>query len=164
MFRILDDVNTNPAVKPAIITHMREVAEDACEFEWNGYVRRWSEEVFSLVAENRLPGGWAATARIQNLRTGMSRVDAATLAAPKESAGTKRFTSHTHQSDAILRGGPPCPAFNTSQGCSLQSDHVVNGKKQIHICSYCLINNAAAHPHSEAQCRNKQRHSASHFH
>lgn len=162
MFRILDDVNTSPAIKPDIVTHMREVAEDAAEFEWNGYVRRWSEEVFYQIAENRLPGGWAATSRIQNLRTGMSRVDAARLTFPKEPVGGKKSSSFTHQSD-VLRGGPPCTAFNAPQGCPLQSGHTLSGKKQIHVCSYCLVNNAAVHPHSESQCRNKQRHTASHF-
>lgn len=168
MFRIIDDESVNPAIKPDIITHMREVAEDACEFERNGYVRRWSEEVFSLIAEDRLPGGWAATARIQNLRTGMSRVDAARLVAPRDVAHPNRDASHskrpatqTYHPDTVLRGGPPCAAFNSPQGCTSQSGHMLNGKKQIHVCSYCLLNNAAAH--SEAMCRNKQRHSASHF-
>lgn len=164
MFRILDDVNTSSAIKPHIITHMREVAEDACEFEWNGYVRRWSEEVFNLVAENRLPGGWGATARIQNLRTGMSRVDAARLNFSKEVPHTKKPATYTHHQQADnLRGGPPCTAFNSAQGCTSQSGHVLAGKRQIHVCSYCLLNNAAAHPHSEALCRNKQRNTASHF-
>lgn len=163
MFRIIDDIHTSPTIKPYIITHMREVAEDACEFEWPGYVRRWSEEVFNLIAENRLPGGWGATARIQNLRTGMSRVDAARLTFAKEAPVNKRPVSHSHQQSEMLRGGPPCSAFNSSQGCALQSGHVQAGKRQIHVCSYCLLNNAAAHPHSEALCRNKQRNTASHF-
>lgn len=163
MFRILDDVHTNPAVKPDILMHMREVAEDACEFEWQGYVRRWSEEVFNLVAEGRLPRGWAETSRIQNLRTGMSRVDSARLTYPKEATNAKKSSAYGQSADH-LRGGPPCQSFNSPQGCSQQSGHVSNGKKQIHVCSYCLVNNASAHPHSEAHCRNKQRHAASHFH
>lgn len=165
MFRILEDSNINPAIKPDIFQHMKEVAEDACEFEWQGYVRRWSEEVFSLMAEGRLPNGWAETAKIQNLRTGMSRVDSARLAIQKEGAISKKQASYaqTHNSE-VMRGGPPCQAFNTDQGCSLPSGHVSGGKKQIHVCSYCLLNNAAAHPHSEAVCRNKQRRSTSHFH
>lgn len=171
MFRILDDNRVDPSVKPDILSHMREVAEDACEFDWNGHVRRWSEEVFDLVAGGRLVGGWAAHAKIQNLRTGMSRVDSARTAAPREvntrkpasAAGSQHENYRPAQHSEVFRGGPPCPQFNGPQGCHLFSGHMLNGKKQIHVCSYCLANTAGAHPHSESQCRTKQRHASSHF-
>lgn len=67
-----------------------------------------------------------------------------------------------HQNE-VFKGGPPCTQFNSAQGCNLPSGHVANGKKQIHVCSYCLINTAAAHPHSESNCRTKQRHANAHF-
>lgn len=161
IFRMLDDVNTDATIKPHLLAHMREVSEDACEFEWGTHVRRWSEEVFTQVVEKRLPAGWDSTARIQNLRTGMSRVDTARISLGKEPA-QRRFTTQQHNSDA-LRGGPPCVQYNTAQGCSLQSGHLLNGVKQVHVCSYCLSNTAAAHPHPEARCRTKQRHAATHF-
>lgn len=173
-FRMLDDVCTDSSIKPFILAHIKEVAEDACEYEWGTHVRRWSEEVFSMVAEKRLPDGWRSTARIQNLRTGMSRVDGARLALSTNNQHTtgntqhsgsnyqKKLTNQGHASEA-LKGGPPCTAFNSSQGCSLPSGHLVNGVKQIHICSYCLPNTAAAHPHPEARCRTKQRHASAHF-
>lgn len=166
MFRMIEDDRIDPTIKPEIIAHMRDVVEDACEFDWSSHVRRWSEEVFDLIAEGRLPGGWGAHTRIQNLRTGMSRVESARISAPRESAQRdtatqRRYASASHQGE-VLRGGPPCTQFNSSHGCSLQSGHVLAGKKQIHVCSYCLANTAAAHPHSESQCRTKQRHT-SHF-
>lgn len=172
MFRMLDDDRVDPSVKPELLNHMREVAEDACEFEWGGHVRRWSEEVFDLVAEGRLPGGWMAHSKIQNLRTGMSRVDSARMNVAHDNTSTNirkpaaAASQHdsfrpAHQSE-VFRGGPPCTHFNSAQGCNLVSGHMANGKKQIHVCSYCLINTAAAHPHSESHCRTKQRH-ASHF-
>lgn len=162
MFRMIDDERTDPMIKPDILMHMKEVAEDACDFEWQGYVRNWSEEVFSLISENRLPMGWGSTARIQNLRTGMSRVQSARLAQQKETVNPKKYPTANHQSDN-LRGGPPCKDFNSGAGCTLQSGHLLHGKRQVHVCSYCLVNTAAAHPHSEAHCRTKQRHAASHF-
>lgn len=162
MFRMLNDVNTDPLIKPHLLAHMKEVAEDACEFEWSSHVCRWSEEVFTQVLEKRLPAGWDSTARIQNLRTGMSRVDSARITLGKEPA-QRRFGTQQHNSEPH-RGGPPCTAFNVAQGCTLQSGHLLNGVKQIHVCSYCLTNTAAAHPHSETRCRTKQRHAASHFH
>lgn len=161
MFRMMDDVNTDPTIKPHLLTHMKEVVEDASEFEWASHVRRWSEEVFTQVVERRLPRGWESTDRIQNLRTGMSRVDSARLQSGKE-AVQKKFAPQ-HQGNEALRGGPPCVSFNSAGGCSLQSGHLLQGIKQVHVCAYCLNNTAAAHPHSEARCRTKQRHAASHF-
>lgn len=163
MFRMLDDECTDPSIKPYLLSHMKEVAEDACEYEWGTHVRRWSEEIFNMVAEKRLPEGWKSSSRIQNLRTGMSRVDSArlALAGPKDFP-TKRFPAQPHASDS-LKGGPPCASFNSAQGCSLHSGHLLNGVKQTHVCSYCLANTAAAHPHPEARCRTKQRHTAAHF-
>lgn len=162
LFRMLDDECTDPSIKPYLLSHMKEVAEDACEYEWNTHVRRWSEEVFCMVAEKRLPDGWRSSARIQNLRTGMSRVDTARLPIIKDNGPQKKHPAHAFGSDP-LKGGPPCAAFNTTQGCSLQSGHMMNGVKQLHVCSYCLANTAATHPHPEARCRTKQRHAAAHF-
>lgn len=64
MFCMLDDSRLDPAVKPDIIEHMKEVAEDACEFEWPGYVRRWSEKVFSRNAEKSFPQGWGSVTEL----------------------------------------------------------------------------------------------------
>lgn len=36
MFCMIEDNRLDPAIKPDIIEHMKEVAEDACEFEWPG--------------------------------------------------------------------------------------------------------------------------------
>lgn len=159
MFCMLDEPDFDPGLKPYIVAHMREVAEDASEFEWPN-VRRWSEEVFNLVAERRLPQGWGSAQKIQNLRTEMSRVDSARLASHKDFPN-KKFAGNAGQHDN-LRGGPPCQNYNSSQGCPLQSGHMLNGKRQVHVCSYCLSNIAAVHPHPESHCRTKQRH-ASHF-
>lgn len=180
IFCMIDDNRVDPSIKPDLIEHMKEVAEDACEFEWSTHVRRWSEEVFSRVLEKRLPQGCRSTVKIQNLRTGMSRVDSARLPATKdqrehrdqrdhreqrehrEQPSGRRYPTSTYQNDQ-LRGGPPCKDYNSSQGCSLQSGHSIHGKKQVHVCSYCLVNTAAAHPHSKAHSRTKQRHAAAHF-
>lgn len=57
----------------------------------------------------------------------------------------------------MLKGGPPCRDFNSTNGCSLPLGHLRAGKKMIHICSFCLNNTSAANPNSEAECRNKLR-------
>lgn len=64
----------------------------------------------------------------------------------------------------LLRGGPPCVQFNSPNGCSLPSGHVVNGHRLLHICTYCLMQTASANPHSEVVSWNKIRHATgNHF-
>lgn len=162
ILRLVKDPKVDPMVKPAILTHLEEVIEDSAEFEWQ-YVRRWSEEIFSMVAEGRLPKGWFSTGRIQLLRMSMSRLDAARIGAPKNDQQTRRFNNNSSQQEQTNRGGgPPCPAFNSPSGCALFSGHMVNGRKMLHICAFCLYQNSATNHHSESQCRNKIRH-GTHF-
>lgn len=163
IFGMIEDPEVDPGIKPNLIAHMREVAEDSCKFEWSTNLRRWSEEVFNLVAERRLPEGWNSTARIQNLRTGISRADGARLASHKDSYNNNSRQYNTNHQPDNLRGGPPCQDFNSSAVCPLQSGHMIQGKRQIHVCAYCLANTAAVHPHSEAHCRTRQKHGAHHF-
>lgn len=162
IFCMVEDLEVDPAIKPNLISHMREVAEDSCEFELSTNVRRWSEKVFDLIAERRLPDGWNSTTKIQNLRTGMSRAEGARLSFQKDPTNNRRQFNPNHQPDN-LRGGPPCQDFNTSNGCHQQSGHMLHRKRQMHVCAYCLANTANAHPHSEAHCRTKQKHAAHHF-
>lgn len=134
---IVKHPKTDPRIKPCLVAHLEDVIEDACDFQWPA-VRRWSEEVFSLVAENRLPNGWFSSSRIQLLRVSMSKIDNAKMYADPEPILPKKQQFPVQQPDN-LKGGPPCPAFNSSAGCSQQSGHTVGGRRMLHICSYCLM-------------------------
>lgn len=162
--RMIKDQKVPADIKPYIISHLEEVNEDACEYDWPSAVRRWSEQVYTQVAEDRLPAGWASTDRIQFLRLTTSRVSTARIVnrdqnvrqrppakgAPSQHEGNKQNEGY--------KGGPPCPQFNSPQGCSFQSGHLgPNGNKLVHVCSFCLMNLAASNLHSEAVCRNKTR-------
>lgn len=160
IFLMIDDDRVPNDIKPHLLNHIQEVLDDSCHYDWPNAVRRWSEEVFSAIAENRLKGGWKAHNTIQMMRMSMSKTYAARLPLAKDTAKDNfqrvKPPSLTQQQE-ILKGGPPCFNFNRPQGCSLPSGHVVNGKKMIHICTYCMFNMSAANPHSELECRNKQR-------
>lgn len=172
MFRIIDDPKVDNSIKPELMRHMQHIVEDEQEFDWESGVRRWSEEVFSRVAQNRLPLGWHSRNDIEMLRLTISKVPSAKLppreAVPVNPAPAPRRQNQfqqQHTQQDVLKGGPPCPNYNSSKGCSLPSGHMSNGKKMVHVCSFCLFNTSAANVHSEAHCRNKIRlaNSASHF-
>lgn len=154
ILRIVKDPKTSPGIIVYLLNHLEDVIEDACDFEWVK-VRRWSEEIFSLVAENRLASGWGSQQRIQMLRMNLSRVESATLY-PAQAYQSRRQT-YPYQQNETTKGGPPCLAYNGPAGCALPSGHVVNGKKMSHVCTFCLYNSSAAYTHPETHCRNKLR-------
>lgn len=163
IFAMIKDPGVKNDIKPALLQHMEEVVEDCREYEWPA-VRRWSEEVFSLVAEGRLLGGWHATSKIQMLRITLSKVITAKLSTLKDYGGKFKVPNTSHQNDNWKPSGPPCFAFNQREGCSLPNGHINNGKRLQHICSYCFFTAASTFYHSEQNCRNKARDNANNQH
>lgn len=53
ILRMVKDKRLDQCLVPFLLKHLEDVIEDACDFEWSR-VRRWLEEIFSLVSENRL--------------------------------------------------------------------------------------------------------------
>lgn len=164
---MIRDPKIDPSIRPYLNTHLLEVIEDRCDFDWES-VRKWSEEVFTLIAENRLPGGWASVPRIQMLRMTISRSPFNRAYPPlrdyqhREQARRQLTQQQQFQPDPP-KNGPPCTAFNSSNGCNLPPGHIVNGRKVQHLCTFCLYNSCAAYTHPETQCRNKNRISQHHF-
>lgn len=160
IIRMVKDEKTDPILIPYLLKHLEDVIEDACDFEWQR-VRRWSEEIFSLVAEKRLEHGWAETNRIQMLRMNMSKVETVQFP-PNRNPPANRNQQFAQPQDQV-KGGPPCPAYNAPSGCSLASGHLTNGRRMQHICTFCLYNSSAPYTHPETQCRNKLRYPPPHF-
>lgn len=113
---MIKDPEVPTSIKPALLQHVDEIVEDCREYEWQA-VRRWSEEIFSLVAENRLPCGWHSASKIQLLRISLSNVPAAKLSHHRDNSKQRSGPSDG------WKGGPPCHAFNARDGCNLPSGH-----------------------------------------
>lgn len=164
IFAMIRDPLVPNDTKPSLLRHMEEIVEDCREYEWPA-VRRWSEEVFSLVAEGRLAGGWSNVSRIQLLRISLSNVVTAKLPNNKDAGGKFKTSGVPQQSDNWRpTAGPPCFAYNQREGCSLPNGHFNNGKRLQHICSYCFFTSASVFYHSEQNCRKKARDSATKAH
>lgn len=124
------------------------------------------------ISEGRLTNGWHSYDEIQRLRMTISQtkpLQAHQASASRDQYNYKRPNQGPQQGSDMLRRGPPCPAYNSSAGCNLNSGHISNGKRMIHVCAFCLHNTSAVNPHPEVQCRNKIRltgsnTSSSHFH
>lgn len=157
IIRMTKDVTVPDEIKPELYNHVEDILEDACTYDWPKAVRKWSEQVFNMIAHNRLPLGWKDTSRIQMMRLSISHASTARLSITN-AKDIPKYKPLPNVNQDLLKGGPPCRDFNSQNGCALPSGHLRAGKKMIHICSFCLSNTSAANPHSEAECRNKLRH------
>lgn len=162
IFRIMHDPKTDPDIKPCLILHIEQIVEDAREFEWEAGVRRWSEEVFSRITEGRLVNGWHSYDEIQRMRLILAQSKPIPSrpqqqAYSRDAYNNKRSSSQANNQHDILKGGPPYPDYNSSTGCTLTSGHIKNGKRLVHVCSFCLHHTSASNPHPEAYWRNKIR-------
>lgn len=170
IFRIIHDQKTSPDIKSCLMAHIEQIVEDAREYEWETGVRRWSEEVFSRISEGRLLNGWHTSDEIQRLRMILAQSKPLLSASVQQSQQysrdnyTKKAPTSSQQQTDILRGGPPCPEYNSTTGCTLKSGHIKNGKRFVHVCSFCLHNTSAPNPHPEVYCRNKIRLTGAHTH
>lgn len=164
---MIKDPQVPSAYKPPLLDHIEQICDDCRDYDWPSAVRRWSEEVFSLVSQNRLDKGWLAKHDIQMLRLSLSRDSTARITQHRDLYPRPRHQPTPAATASIplegLRGGPPCPDYNSPRGCNLLHGHVSHGKKMMHICSFCLMNAAATFPHSEVMCRNKARVNMPHF-
>lgn len=135
--------------------------EDAREYDWELGVRRWSEEVFSRISEGRLLSGWHSSEEIQRMRMiiGQSKPQVSWPYTQNQQRdnSNRRQQAQPHLQSEILKGGPPCPDYNSVTGCTLKSGHIKDGKKMVHVCSFCLHNTSAANAHPEPYCRYKVR-------
>lgn len=159
IFRIMHDPKTDPDVKPCLMMHIEQIVEDALEFDWELGVRRWSEEVFSRISEGRLVNGWHGYEEIQRMR--MVIAQSKPLAPGQQGQNNykdnynKRQNYQSQSQQDVHRGGPPCPEYNSATGCTLNSGHIKQGKRMVHVCSFCLHHTSATNNHPEAYCRNK---------
>lgn len=145
---IMKDCKPPSNIKPYLYKHIHDKIEGTCSFDWATAIRPWSEEVFSQVAENRIK--WSDKATIQMLRMSMSRcstakIDPANDAVSKlpHAADNKQSSGYDHgqnprpfhhqNTGEIFRGGPPCEMYNSAQGCTLQSGHMIKGKRMIRM-------------------------------
>lgn len=171
IFMIIREKRVPADIKPKLYKHIQDIIEDLCSFDWATAIRPWSEEIFSQVDQGRIQ--WSDTATIQMLRMSISRtatakIDHSANTVPKNTQAYDRVDNKFRQpgqisSADVFKGGPPCKLYNSPQGCSLPSGHIVKGQRLIHVCKHCLLYTSAAHQHSEVQCRNKTKNGPHHF-
>lgn len=135
-------------VREAIIRHIEAIAEDAITYTWSD-VRAWSEEICSRIHDKKL--SWGEETKIEYLRLKLSQV-VRPRGSEVETDGQGQALSAEL---TAAKPGPPCRQFNFGT-CYSVDDHVQNGYRHLHICSYCIFSKCTFNRHAEKDCMGKK--------
>lgn len=156
-FFLLIRETKDPDALNMLSLHFEHILEDSKKYPWQN-VRAWSEDVLFKIHTNSLK--WSDQYKIDFLRSEDSHSGVKThLAAP--TPGTSSHSAPAGQSAFAIptnlvkfKAGPPCRNYNKGQ-CGVQSHHVYNNHRQLHICAWCVTNKCIFAPHGEWECRSK---------
>ena len=150
-----------------LFTHMYQLATMATNWDWYT-CRQWSETVFSMIADGRLPRGWSDQYAIKDVQRDVcalgTRLDKAkqNLYNKLDNGGRPNSNNSTHNEHGKVEydretDGKPCNAWYWGNDCAHSTSHGLHPDRQCHICSWCAKNYKKANMHQEKVCQNKQR-------
>ena len=133
-----------------MVNHLEDINEDAMMYEWED-VREWSEDVCSKLASEEGKLTWAHDYQIDRIRLCTSQVRKRGDRVVSESGEEYRMAEDIK----VAKRAPPCRLFNTV-GCSSDTDHIVNGYRHLHVCSFCIFQKCEFYSHPEHSCKSKK--------
>ena len=152
---LINSPDTNDHDKPFMFKHLAHVNED----QWSD-VRRWSEEVCSLIAGDELT--WDNSYRTDQLHLKLaqqnrisSKPDQTSTERPRDQHRDSGIDMHPEVRSAKV--GPPCKAYNNGE-CNYSDHHTQGGFRALHVCSYCIAQKCSLLPHSCDKCKSFSRH------
>ena len=151
--QIIRSIDQSNQDLPFMINHLERIAEDAMSYDWS-CVRGWSEEIFSRISKGKLR--WSDSYTIDRLQTELSHKRPISSGQKASTTSAKRAETYDMTEDVrAAKPGPPCKFFQTGV-CTHSTDHVQNGYRQIHVCTYCLSNKCQFQPHTLKDCKTKK--------
>ena len=144
-------------IKP-LAAHQAIIARDNCKLPWQ-LVRRYSEEIFSQIADGRIATGWKDTSAINLIRIetiAMSHIN------EDEATSTKYSRSNGDPKKQYDKAsmGIPCVVWNKE---STNCEKAVKGEKHgsgsqtyVHICGFCAYVRRVVANHPEHKCYSKK--------
>ena len=173
MCRMLKDKAMPTSWLVPLQEHLHQLAIMGCTYDWP-ICRTWSENVFLMIADGRLPYGWDDQYAIKDVQRDATliayeqKVRRATKNGHNENYGRTNATtgSTTARSDRPDYARPsydkdlegkPCHAWNRGDDCGNNASHGSLPDRSAHICAWCVNKYAKANPHKERDCQNKRR-------
>ena len=146
----------------ALSAHQALLAHDNCKAPWH-IVRRYSEEIFSRIADGRLPYGWhdkAALAAVRIDAIAMANLQPDDPPPTTSSKPISRFHQDPKNPYDKADMGIPCVVWNRDpEACSKVGkgeSHGTHPQKYIHICGFCAYVRRIVANHPESKCISKK--------
>ena len=172
-------MSTNKAVPAAwtehLLDHVNQLAIMAGDWDWTT-CRTWSEKVFNMFDDGRLPRGWSDKQAIKDVQRDACLVGATAYNKQHTTRhDTYRYTqSKQEDSNVAPRGdtsqpafkradfntesdGRPCSQWNWGRDCGFSASHGSMPDRMVHVCAWCANKYKKANVHKEQDCNNKKR-------
>ena len=161
--------------KEHLLEHVHQLATMATIWDWPT-CRQWSEAVFTMIGDGRLPYGWEDQYAIKDVQrdscvvgTRIStkqagRANAADVVTKRTDSGTAATSSVRQNKGDYVRheynkdtDGVPCYQWNWGSDCGHTTSHGLLPDRKCHLCSWCANKYSKANVHQEKLCQNKKR-------
>ena len=160
-----------------LIEHVHQLSTMAQAWEWET-CRLWSERVFTMMDDGRLPRGWADIYAIKDVQRDAIAVgnreraeqrqrqtaykptntQANTAAASTSGQAAAANAAADFKSDYNREtDGKPCHQWNWGNDCGNSASHGQHPDRKLHICAWCANKYHRTNPHQEKACNNKRR-------
>ena len=153
--------------------HMHNIAVMACEWDWHT-CRLWSEKVFDMIDDGRLPHAWADHYAVKDIQRDAyavgNRVNQQKRSNNNTRSAQSNSTNSYNNSHATSSGshdsrqdfnretdGKPCNPWNWGNDCGNSASHGEGQERKVHVCAWCANKYRRANVHKEKDCLNKKR-------
>ena len=165
-------MDKDPAVpqawKEPMRDHLHQMATMASSWEWET-CRLWSEQVFTMIDDGRLPHAWDDRYAIKDVQRDACAVGIRIGSTGKTQYHAKPYVQQTHsvshqggahehrQDYNRETDGKPCNAWNWGNECGFTASHGQHPERRLHICAWCANKYQRTNMHQERVCGNKKR-------
>ena len=158
-----------------IYEHIHQLSIMASTWEW-ATCRLWSERIFSMMDDGRLPNAWAEVFAIRDVQRDAITVGTriggngqaqtcsfrhATIAPQPQQQQQQQQASNTNYDYKTEFNrevdGKPCIPWNWGNECGFAASHGQMPDRRAHVCAWCANKYHRANGHQEKNCINKRR-------
>ena len=171
--RMVKDRKLPPSWKEHLYEHIHQLATMATVWDWPT-CRQWSEAVFTMISDGRLPSGWEDKYAIKDVqrdscllgtRASVKQVSKQGVAESniRQNEYSAGSSAGGRQKDFIRReynkdsDGAPCRQWNWGNDCGFATSHGMQPERRCHLCAWCALKYGKANVHPEKACQNKRR-------
>ena len=180
--RLAADPELPPHWLPYLYQHEEDLATMALVWDW-ATCRRWSERVFQMINDSRLPLGWGDRAAIKDVQRDIcaagtranqhikqlhsNRPDFQRSQSTYVPSSSSNMSASQQPVSTVVNSnkeeynketdGKPCFKWNWGNSCGYAGSHGELPDKHVHICAWCAYRFRRVLFHKEQDCNKKRR-------